>query len=382
MPKGKSNNNKGSKSNGKAVKMQQPNRSRQTNAPNQGNAAPYATFKERRVTFNVSAGSKPGSIRIRAQDFMGQASWTTAYVAGSTLLNILVCPGGASFVNTRLGNFAKLYDKYCFKNLKFHVQTAAPTNSAGSYILSYDTDVSDPTPPASVDAIRQFLAHAGSRMGAAWESISIDCSLSDEQKFFYTSPASQGDERLTYQGQIYLAVASPVITTHNMNLWLEYDIELYDPQLETTVVESVIGATGGTTDSGVNQGWNSAITNTLVNAIVPPITNAAGDRGFSVPPGSWLVEQALSQSSAGGNTIQSPTIYNEDGSAAVAGTISALNTAYATLVAAASANGWRSDKVVNPGPGNLHMFGNYSTNGETIGAQLIKILEQNGSSFI
>jgi hypothetical protein len=382
------------KKSGKAEKKQNNNNQKpmtvskakgQTMKANPTNAVnvPFVSFKERKSYFQVSGGNAD-SVRIKGCDFLSSFAWGTGITAGSAIQNVLVSPGAGALVSTRLGKFAQLYEKYVFKRLQFFVQSSANTNVSGSYILSYDRDVSDPTPPGnSQDSIRQYLAHAGSRAGAAWESISIDCRLTDTQDFYYTNPSAGGDERLCYQGQVYMACMSPINAQQTFNMWVEYDILLMDPQLETTVTESKQTATSGTTSATAKAAWNTAATAAISNPIVPFITDINGNRGINIPPGTWLLEQALGQSTAGGNALIQSSVFDSESLIDVTSSVlSNLDTAYAGLVAAANSTGYRAERIINNGPNNLLAFGNMSTGGQTITNQFIRILEMLGTNLI
>jgi hypothetical protein len=296
------------------------------------------------------------------------------------LANVLICPGAGALVNTRLGRFAQLYEKYIFSKLIFHVQSGCATSQTGAYIISYDRDVSDPTPPAGPDAVRQYLAHAGARSGSAWESISIVCPLTDTQKFYYTNPSSGGDERLAYQGQLYLAVMTPISSNQNMNLWVEYECIMMDPQLESQVVETKVAATSGSTSNTSRAAWNNLNTVVLENSITPIIQDSSGNKGIQLPPGTWFIEQALQQSTAGGNLLGTPTVLDLLSGADVTSAVSTtMDTVYQNVLAVANSSGYRADKVTNNGPGFLGVFGNLSTSGQTIANQFARVFEMDGT---
>jgi len=381
----KANGGNGNSKNNKQIVLYRPPKSNGQGKSKQGpgvgvtRTAPVSKFQELRSFFQIKPGSMKDSIRIHGQDYLSQTTMSAGSPAGTPVTNILISPGAGLLSNTRLGNFAQLYDKYLFRNLKFYCQSSSPTSNAGSYLLAYDRDVSDPTPPSNQDAIRSYFGHAGTRTASVWDSLCIECPLSDKQEFYYTSPNS-ADERTSYQGQLYLAVVSPCTASATMSLWVEYDIELFDPQLELQLVEAKQQGTSGTTSSASGAGWNTAITATAANLIVPSIINpVTGNRGFYLNPGTWMIETYLQQSSAAGNVIAATMAIDAVTGLDVTGSVmSAVDTAYATLPAIANAVAARVEKALVLGPNPVFVYGNLGSTGGTVSNIAVRVLEMFG----
>jgi hypothetical protein len=220
-------------------------------------AQPAAKSTNRSNYFRLSDASSnrhPDAVRIQGQDFLTSINGTSE-AAGANVYNEIINPLTGVFDNTRLSRFAELYEKFLFKDLRFHYEPVCPTTTAGGLIVAYDRDPSDATPAASDHGLHQYYAMMGARSGPVWDNITINCPLSDTQEFYYGN-ARGGDERLFAQGQIYVSATSALPTAPLGMLWLEYDVILFDPQLEEkdTALEANLADTNqsNTTKTGFN----------------------------------------------------------------------------------------------------------------------------------
>ena len=195
--------------------------------------APVAQYTQRVTQFSTSKSNrKNADLMCRGQDFIKNISIPPNTNSGVTVENILINPLVGAFESTRLKKFGQLYEKFCFTKLRFHIQSNNPTSMAGSYVLAYDRDMADITPPSSTDGIKQFYGMEGTRSAAFWQDLTIDCPLIDTQDFYYTNYTGV-DGRLTTQGQVYVAVqASAGASAPALSLWVEYEIHFMIPQLE------------------------------------------------------------------------------------------------------------------------------------------------------
>jgi len=171
----------------------------------------------------------PGSIGITGHEYLDAVSTTTA-TEGMNLLTIYLNPN--EFANTRLQKYAELYDKYIFRRFTLHYTSADPSTATGQYIIAYDRDYADTTPSADSDGIREYFAMSGSQISNVYLSSSFKCPLGDPQDFFYTNNTGY-DGRLVFQGQLYMAAVSG--TTFHGSLWIEYECEFFDPQLDPAI---------------------------------------------------------------------------------------------------------------------------------------------------
>lgn len=211
---------------------------------------PIVKTVKRETYFGVTAGPMRDSIRVRGQDLLGPVLLqTTPGSIGQTLQEYYINP--ATLGKTRLAQFSQLYEKYIFRKLRFHYTASQPTTVNGQVLLAYDRDVNDPTPQANLDGVKQYLAMEGSKVTPVYCSETVECPLlCPTEPLFCNVVDSQSaaDDRLTYQGQFYVACAMPFVGVANGSylgmIWIEYECDLFIPQLEplTPVTQFTAGS--------------------------------------------------------------------------------------------------------------------------------------------
>lgn len=262
-------------------------------------AIPAATGAVMRSKFNVTAGSFSNSIRIIGQDYLFAVPTNSLDNVGKVVSNFDVSP---IIQGTRLLQFAQLYDKYVFRKLIFHYVPAVGTTNSGSLIMAFDKDCMDVTPSAAV-SINTLTSYEGAVTFPIWQSATMSCSLTDHQKFYYCNEVVGSDPRLVYQGQLYIAEATPTLYTGIVgSIWMEYEIELFDPQLESSAVQSDYA--NSVTAVTIPAGSQSALTRLALSGSATetgPINltpDSSGNYSFHVPPGIYQFIQDLSGISA------------------------------------------------------------------------------------
>lgn len=199
-------------------------------------AAPQSVGRRMQSEWIVSNGSRRGSIRVKGQDWLGRITASLSEVPGYVYLEIYINP--LEIAGTRLSLFAQLYDKYRFGMLKFHFVPAGSTQTRGAVLLAYDRDISDATPPPNDNGVRQFMAMMDSVSSPIWAPCTAVCPLSHPEEGLWCNPVAGGDDRLSYQGQLYIACMEPSSLAAGQSigdLFMEYDVEFFDPQLDQTV---------------------------------------------------------------------------------------------------------------------------------------------------
>lgn len=266
-------------------------------------SAPAVISKVMQTDFEIFKGPIRGAIRIHGSDWLGRlpipASPTAGQAIGEFYINPLEYPG------TRLALFAQLYDKFRFKRLRFKFVPYQGTAVPGAVIMAYDRDISDPTPPANDSGVRQYMAMMDACAGPIWQPLTMDCSLSHPESGLFTNAVPGGDDRLAYQGQVYVALLEPPAAGVVLagDLFVEYDLELFDPQLETNVAigsSAVQGANTVNVNAGdlllsfINGTGNAARTTTYV-----PKLDGLGKAYLDLAQGVYRITSQLSQSKAG-----------------------------------------------------------------------------------
>jgi len=201
--------------------------------------APSAVSVVHRPYWTQSSSSM-NSLRVRGKDILG--AFTLGSVpAYTSVYNSVVSP--SAFPGTRMASESLRWEKYRYHNLSFCWAPQCPTTTPGGLIITYDTDPTDATPPVTFEGLRVYLSHAASVEFVPWQAACCSYRRQQDLAWYYTGPLNGStlggvDERLSYQGQVYLATgpatssaSSPISGT----LWVEYDLEFIEPQLRTDV---------------------------------------------------------------------------------------------------------------------------------------------------
>lgn len=226
---------------------------------------PAVMSKVMQSDFEIMKGSRRGSLRIKGQDWLGRLPIGGAPAAGSVLGEFYINP--LEYPGTRLALFAQLYDKFRFLILRFKFVPYQGTSVPGAIIIAYDRDISDPTPAPNDNGVRQLLSMQDAVSGPIWQPLTATCPLSHPEEGLFTNPVPGGDERLAYQGQVYLALLEPPAAGVVLagDLFVEYDVEFFDPQLETSV------SVGAATVNGANKIQFGTSNNDVLYSFLPTI---------------------------------------------------------------------------------------------------------------
>lgn len=345
-------------------------------------AAPAAVSSENRFSFEVKRGRYKDSVRITAKEWLGTIRTGSGTKVGQTLLEFYLNP--SEFGGGRLALFAQLYEKFLFRKFNVHFAPTVGTSTSGSIILAYDRDINDPTPSSNEQGVRSFLAFEDSISGNVWSPKTMACKLESPETGFYTNTSNSQDDRLVYQGQIYVAVMEPPPDNTVLgDLIFEYDCELFVPQLEnspvgvylSTVTGGSLGPTQSPTDYLYNLQNNFAGSLNAVNAgNLKPKVDGDGQYYIDLAEGLWRIVSRMNGTSASPKTVAAPlptVVLNQPQQAPAPQVIT--STYLADNYNSSSANNkWTSDVdlAIPRGGGKVYM----------VGANLDNILNTGGSS--
>lgn len=204
---------------------------------------------------------------------MGQVVVQATELVGQAYLEFYLNP--MEFSQSRIMQFGQMYEKFLFEVLDVDYSPQQPSTQKGSLVLAYDRDVSDATPPSSTAGLRQYLAFEDSVYGNVWVPKRLRARLQAPETGFYTNPAPGGDDRLAYQGQVYVACMEPsglAAGTVLGDIVLRYRIHFFVPQLDLQLP----------TLSGNNNG-------TVVPTLTDVLTQFTGTAaGSGLTPSSYL----------------------------------------------------------------------------------------------
>lgn len=246
------------------------------------------------------------AICVHGKEWVGQVKVGSTEVAGTAYLEFYINP--FEFGGGRLAQFATLYEKYRFTKFKFRFNPSVPTSQKGAVILAYDRDISDPTPPANANGVRQFLAMEGAQTAPVWMPSEILCKLEAPEQGLFMNPVIGGDDRVSYQGQIYVACLEPTALAAGTalgDLVVEYECEMFVPQLEAPPSMLSVNSTGGGFDTSTDilrkfaAGGAATVATGLGNVKWQPIVDSLGKYHIPLSEGLYMIRAVLSQTAAG-----------------------------------------------------------------------------------
>nr|UHS71805.1 MAG: putative capsid protein [Permutotetraviridae sp.] len=234
-------------------------------------SAPLAVAKFFRPYMEVRAHPKfKDAVVIRGSEYIDQITTPasgTSDVAGRCLCNFYLAP--SEFADSRLAQFAKLYEKFRFTKFDLEWEPAVPATQKGTIVIAHDPDIQDPTPPASPQGVRQYCAFEDCAVGPVWSPFKVPCSIKAPDTGYYTNAAPYGtwggDDRLAFQGQVYVANVSPTALGASQvlgSLIMHYECELFVPQLEDNLQTGHV--------------YNSTTLATAADALKPFLASSAG----------------------------------------------------------------------------------------------------------
>lgn len=320
-------------------------------APPIGRSAPVVSgWSLPPSSFEISRGNKPDSVRARGRDYLGIVK-TGSSVGVATLLRLdFLSPQSSTFTGTRLQTFASMYEKYIFRKARIVYIPQVSTAAAGTIGMAFDKDFADTTPGETEDGLRQYLGFQNACTFPAWSPGEIDIKLTDMQDFFYCNDTGY-DGRLVYQGQLYLfAVGSLLTTTNYGQLYIEYEIDFFDPQIENPLDYGTLQNSSSVVTSVSASAWNSL--NATGTSIGKIITDQSGNKGVELSPGTWMFEQLV-----GSSTVSNA--FNQPAWQSASGLGAAVITNILATTAATSGSS-RVDKVTITG-GPVRFFGSVVT---------------------
>jgi hypothetical protein len=150
-----------------------------------------------------------------------------------------------SFVNTRIHQFAQLYQRYRFKRLAFIYEAISPTTQPGQLIAYGDYDPENVITESDPDNLSIAAAHFGMSNCQVWESQVFPFGVVDDFSTMYTSIENISDGRLVFQGTFNMFAASDItpVTGGGLalgNLYISYEIEFNVPILSNSSLEAVL----------------------------------------------------------------------------------------------------------------------------------------------
>jgi len=182
------------------------------------------------------------SIRIARREYVG------AVVAPATGFNLTAVSTQAygydfnpscSSLFPWLSKIAPCYERFRFNKLAFKLVSRMPTSTFGSMYMAVDYDFDDEVPTDATTMLGNITA-IGSNI---WQNVELVCdpkSLNRDMpyRFINASGRSVVDNRTAFAGYLMIAILVNALPA-NIELWVEYDVELVTPCLDVLIHQEV-----------------------------------------------------------------------------------------------------------------------------------------------
>lgn len=295
--------------------------------PLQNIQRPIATAKQTRSN-QMSAVNNGRMCRMVHREFVALVSGTVAFTATNYSIN----PSNSTLFPW-LASQAIFWEQYRFTKLTFEYITRCSATTSGSVLLAPDYDVLD-APPATEVAM---CSYADCVECAPWTN--IKCALrvpamhsSGPRKFTRSGVVPNSDQKTYDVGSFNIATVGMADTAAVGKLWVDYVIELYNPQMPTT------SELGSAYIAFLTDGANTTVptaTSTVVNlpdhvdvGRLPLVVNTS-DNSVLLPLGTYNVTASVDHTNNVGEETTG-TVCGTFGGVTIPGSASAFADAVAS----------------------------------------------------
>lgn len=210
------------------------------------------------VAYSSSCGTSmpvwqgaPGGVRIHHREL---AQTLRIATGGQFVLDPVsgATPGldlnpACSAVFPWLSGVAINFERYRFGSLKFRFMSAQATTAAGRVYAGVDLDYDDPVPTSA----RSVMTNRYAKEAPLWESFEMSIPGKDlmrEMPYKYITASTRTnfvEPRTAYAGFLCFGGNHSLGSDALWDLWVEYDVELNLPVLESVQFYDTFGATNG-----------------------------------------------------------------------------------------------------------------------------------------
>jgi hypothetical protein len=183
--------------------------------------------------------------RIVHRELIQAVNGTTSFTVSQFPLN-----PGLSITFPWLATQAVAWEKYRFNRLAFCYYTRAPTSTQGSFLHVPDYDAADPAPTTETIA----STYNGAVEDAVWKDSCCELDVKMFRELFIrTGALAQNLDIKTYDtGNFFSCTTDASSASPIGKLWVEYDIELINPQLPATGISTTATVISGGTVTVAN----------------------------------------------------------------------------------------------------------------------------------
>lgn len=180
-------------------------------------------------------------LEVDGHEYISTVSISGTSVAGDILLQR---PNTVAIANTRLAQFASIYERWEPIMYQYHFTSSLPATTGGAYVMVNDPDPSNPWTSGVALNIPNAFTMAGSSRGQFWEASTSHLPSERDYTSLWCRPATvdvgDPEDRLSAAGQFLFLCVVPTGTTQVVGfLELEYRIRFYLPRLTNNSSSSV-----------------------------------------------------------------------------------------------------------------------------------------------
>lgn len=221
-----------------AVSQQVPKSSKSNSKKFGGEASAPVSMSSAQKTKAPRVDQTKGGVRIRHRELIGTVNGSVAFTATK-----FACNPGLSATFPWLAPQAVQWEQYRFHRLAFEFITRTSTATVGSVLLAPDYDPRDPSPSSEA----QVSAYQDAVEDAAWRDqrcvLNVDSMHSLGPRKFVRSAAIGLSDIKTYDAANFFMCTTEEVNTNAVGkLWVDYDVELYVPQIGSSTSSSSLDA--------------------------------------------------------------------------------------------------------------------------------------------
>jgi len=172
--------------------------------------------------------------KFKRLEYIGDVTGTTG--AFGLVLNISVNPGLAAFLPW-LSICANSFDMYKCNKMRFRYLNRTNTTNGGSVVIFFDPNPNDNV-PTSLAQVNNSKIKCDT---TPWEDASFEVPkavLNRLNKYYVRNAIIAGDIGTYDLGTVYAITSGNASSSKCGELWVDYDIDLYEPQVETATPSS------------------------------------------------------------------------------------------------------------------------------------------------